>query len=231
MILLTGGNGVLGRELKKLIELDSPDKRHFNILREPVVNCYKEKLREEYDLIVHAAAFTDLVRAETERKLAYETNVIGTRNLARLGIPMIYISTEYVFDGEKGNYNEQDSPNPKNYYAYTKYLGELQSRNTKSVVIRCLFKARPFKHDAACVDQFTSGDYVDRIAPEIAMAIKKFDKLPDTIHIGTGRKRTIDLARESRTVKEITTEEIRTVKLPKDTSLDTRLWEGIKNER
>lgn len=228
MILLTGGSGLLGQELQKHIKLDAPKKNNMNILLEPTVHRYQDILKENYSLIVHCAAFTDLIRAESHKQLAYDTNVIGTRNLAKLGIPMIYISTEYVFDGEKGNYNEHDYPNPQNFYAFTKLLGEFESRHTRSVVIRCLFKPRPFEHDAACVDQFTSGDYVDRIAPEIALAIKKFEQLPPTIHIGTGKKRTYDLARSSREVKEITTGEIQGVKLPKDTSLDLTLWENIK---
>jgi len=177
---------------------------------------------------VHSAAYTDVAMAETERELCYQTNVIGTRNLASLGVPMLYISTEYVFDGEKGNYHEGDYPNPRNFYALTKLLGEYESRRTRSVVVRCLFKPRPFEHACACVDQFTSGDYAEVIAKEIAVAIEKFNELPPTIHIGTGRKSTYDLAKQSREVIPITVESIGLVRLPRDTSLNTTLWESLK---
>lgn len=219
-VLLTGGAGLLGRELQKLLPMFAPSHQLFDILN-PI-------LPKKVDLIVHAAAYTDVAMAETERELCYKTNVIGTRNLASLGVPMLYISTEYVFDGEKGNYDEGDYPNPRNFYALTKLLGEYESRRTRSVVVRCLFKPRPFEHACACVDQFTSGDYVEVIAKEIALAIEKFRELPPTIHIGTGRKSTYDLAKQSREVIPITVESIGLVRLPKDTSLNSSLWESLK---
>lgn len=231
MILLTGSTGVLGQELQKHIECWAPTRKEVDI-NIPLGEANKIIASfSEIKLIVHCAAFTDLVRAEKEKELAYQTNVIGTRNLASLGIPIIYISTEYVFDGLKGDYVEEDYPNPQNFYALTKLLGECESRrNTKSVVIRCLFKPRPFKHDVACVDQFTTGDYVEVIAKEIALAIKKFDELPATLHIGTGKKSTYVLARESREVGEIRVEEITGVKLPRDTSLDCSKWNKLKEK-
>ena len=221
MILLTGGSGLLGQELQKLIQCYAPSRKILDILDPVVPKC---------ELIIHAAAYTDLVKAETERELCYKTNVIGTRNLASLGIPMLYISTEYVFDGERGSYAEDDYPNPQNFYALTKLLGEYESRRTRSVVIRCLFKPRSFEHPAACVDQYTAGDYVDVIAREIAVAVKEFKRLPPTLHIGTGKKSTYDLARQTREVQQISVGDIRGVRLPRDTSLNTSLWEKLKHE-
>lgn len=228
MILITGGSGILGTKLDHLLtengnELFCPGKCDLNI-NDPFGTYSMKGIK----LIVHCAAFTNLVLAEKEKELCYQTNVIGTRNLAKLGIPMLYISTEYVFDGEKGNYNEEAYPNPVNFYALTKLLGEYESRHTRSVVIRCLFKPNPFKHLFACADQFTTGDYVERIAPEIAHAIKIFDKLPPTIHIGFEKKSTFELARKTREVKPIKVEDVKEVKLPKDTSLDTSLWRSIR---
>lgn len=221
MILLTGGSGLLGQELQKLIQCYAPPKNILNILDPIVPKC---------ELIVHAAAYTDVVKAEEEKELCYRTNVLGTRNLSSLRIPMLYISTEYVFDGEKGNYAEYDYPNPQNFYAFTKLLGEYESRRTRSVVIRCLFKPRPFEHASACIDQYTAGDYVDVIAREIAIAVKEFKRLPPTLHIGTGKKSTYDLARQTREVQQISVGDIRGVKLPRDTSLNTSLWEKLKHE-
>ena len=230
MILLTGGLGLLGKELRKHIKCVSPSHSRFDITNEFLKTSGYLKVHKNFKLIVHCAAFTDLVLAEKEKELCYRTNVIGTRNLASLGIPMLYISTEYVFDGEKGNYSEEDYPNPQNFYSLTKLLGEYESRRTRSVVVRCLFKPRPFKHEFACVDQFTSGDYVDSIADGLVIAIKKYEQLPPTIHIGTGRKSTFNLARQSRDVKPISVLDIKTVKLPRDTSLNTSLWERIKSD-
>jgi len=222
VILLTGGSGVLGTELLKHTPALCPGHEELDITK-PI-----HSISSHVRLIVHLAAFTDLVRAEKEKELCYATNVLGTRNLASLKIPMLYISTEYVFDGERGNYGEDDYPNPQNFYALTKLLAEYEARRTRAVVIRCLFKPRPFKHADACIDQFTSGDYVERIAAEIAFAIKHFNDLPPTLHIGTGRKSTYELARETREVGKIKVDDVRGVKLPRDTSLNLSKWTELK---
>lgn len=225
MILLTGGAGLLGQELQKHLVLSAPPRNEFDI-----IDFREQDLLWGAELIVHCAAYTDVTSAETNKQLCYDTNVIGTRNLATLGIPILYISTEYVFDGTKGNYNETAMPNPQNFYAFTKLLGEYECRKEpRSVVIRCLFKPRPFEHSHACIDQFTSGDYVDVIAQEIAQAIKQFDNLPATIHIGTGRKSTYELARQTRDVEPCSVADIKAVRLPRDTSMDISLWERVKH--
>ena len=240
MILLTGGSGLLGRELRKHIKCLAPSRDFIDISRnnyEGYENNEKGKFLLWYldefspKLIIHCAAYTDVLKAETEKQLCYDTNVIGTRNIASLGIPMIYISTEYVFDGKKGEYNELEYPNPQNFYAFTKLLGEYESkRSPRSCVIRCLFKPRPFEHEAACVDQWTSGDYVDVMAKEISLAVSCFDKLPATLHIGTERKSTYELAQKTKPVRAITRGDIGGVILPRDTSLDCSLWRKIKSE-
>lgn len=228
MILLTGGTGLLGQELQKHIECYAPSRDILDIVN-PLT--FLMPLHSKYDLIVHCAAYTDVVKAEIEKDLCYQINVIGTRNLASLGIPMLYISTEYVFDGETGDYDESSYPNPRNFYSLTKLLGEYESRRTKSCVVRCLFKPSPFEHASACVDQYTSGDTVGRIAEEVAIAIRIFDRLPETIHIGSERKATFELAQKTRPdVKPCKIEDIKSVKLPRDTSLCCNKWNKIKEE-
>ena len=96
------------------------------------------------------------------------------------------------------------------------------------MVVRCLFKPRPFKHAIACVDQFTSGLYVEEMAREIALSIKHFNDLPETIHIGGIKKSTFDLAKETRDVNPCFVEDIKSVVLPKDTSLNCQKWNKLK---
>jgi len=80
------------------------------------------------DVVVHSAALTDVDRCERERELAYKMNVEGTRAVAmaakKAGSFLVYISTDYVFDGLAGMYRDDDSPNPVSYYGYSKLLGE-----------------------------------------------------------------------------------------------------------
>jgi dTDP-4-dehydrorhamnose reductase len=77
------------------------------------------------DLVLHAAAWTDVDGAEADPEGARAVNVVGTRRVARLGAPVVYFSTDYVFDGEKGApYVESDEPNPLSIYGRTKWDGE-----------------------------------------------------------------------------------------------------------
>ena len=77
------------------------------------------------DLVLHAAAWTDVDGAETDPQGAAAVNVGGTQNVAALGVPLVYFSTDYVFDGRKREpYVESDGPNPLSAYARTKLHGE-----------------------------------------------------------------------------------------------------------
>lgn len=217
-ILLTGGSGNLGTELRKYLDVDAPSHAEFDITNPDIIT-------DGYDLIVHCAAYTDVSMAQWQKDLCYATNVLGTRNLVN-NAPIVYISTEYVYSGERGNYKETDYPEPVNFYGLTKLLGEYECAPVDHVIIRTLFKPRPFKYEYAFRDQITSGDYVDVIAPKIAYVVKNFDKFPSIINIGTGKKTIIELARQTREVKPISYKDTPVV-LPRDTSLDLSLWRDI----
>jgi dTDP-4-dehydrorhamnose reductase len=222
MILITGSHGLLGKELlKHLTGVITPTHEEFDIVKDkgPITNV---------DLIVHCAAFTKVLDAETHRQECFDVNVRGTANLTRHKIPIVYISTEYVFDGEKGNYSEEEYPYPVNFYAYTKLLGEYECRRTEHVIVRTLFKSWPFRYDMAPQDQYTSGDYVGVIAPMIAWVVKNFNKCPSILHIGTEKKTIFDLARQSRKVRAVNRYQI-PVKLPQDTSLNLTKWRSLYN--
>lgn len=132
MILVTGSNGQLGydvvRELKRRnLEVIGTTRDDFDITNKKEVENYILKYKPE--CIIHCAAYTAVDNAENQRDICFGVNVIGTENIAlvckKLGSKMIYISTDYVFDG-KGNkpYEINDAINPVNFYGKTKYLGE-----------------------------------------------------------------------------------------------------------
>jgi dTDP-4-dehydrorhamnose reductase len=78
-----------------------------------------------FDLVLHAAAWTDVDGAEASREQAHAVNVLGTMNVAALGAPVVYFSSDYVFDGTKREpYVERDRPRPLSVYGHTKHLGE-----------------------------------------------------------------------------------------------------------
>ncbi len=94
------------------------------------------------DYVIHAAAMTDVDGCETDQKKAYAVNVAATRAIgeacAEIGCRLTYVSTDFVFDGEKGNYTEEDPVNPIGYYGKSKLLGEqsLQELDLDCVIAR-----------------------------------------------------------------------------------------------
>ena len=134
MILLTGGNGQLGTELRKLLDEKgwdyiSTDADVLDITDAEKTMEYITDLKPE--LIYHCAAYTAVDKAEDEGKeLDEKINVEGTRNVAKAakaaGSKLVYISTDYVFDGTRkdGMYQVDDTTNPQSEYGRTKLLGE-----------------------------------------------------------------------------------------------------------
>lgn len=130
-ILITGAEGQLGSELSETLSGDydvvAVDKKDFDISDFKAANNFITNSRP--NVIIHSAAFTDVDKCEKEKTKAFRINGIGTRNLAiaakKADSKFFYISTDYVFDGEKqGEYYEYDSPNPKTIYGISKLLGE-----------------------------------------------------------------------------------------------------------
>jgi len=91
------------------------------------------------DWIVHCATATNVDWCETDKDQAWEMNVGGTKNLVdaskEVNSKFLYISTDYVFDGSRGNYKETDKTNPINFYGKTKLEGELYVKNLENYLI------------------------------------------------------------------------------------------------
>jgi dTDP-4-dehydrorhamnose reductase len=148
-----------------------------------------------------------------------------------IGAKLLYVSTDYIFDGEKGCYLETDYPNPLQFYGLSKLLGEYEARiSGVAKVARMSFKPRPYKHGRVPIEMRFSGGYVDDMAKELKFAIDHYDCLPETINIGIGDVYLIDLARETREVEPMSIDEI-PVKIPRDTTLSLTEWHRIRRER
>ena len=137
-VLITGASGLLGSKLVKalsggyeVIPTHNTHPIHPDSVRMDIVDG-KEVARVlsavKPELVVHAAAETNVDKCETNRELAWSVNAEGTRNISstcrKIGAKLVYVSTDYVFDGEKGLYSEEDETNPVNYYGVTKLDGE-----------------------------------------------------------------------------------------------------------
>ena len=145
-ILVTGGNGQLGTELKKLlpdaIYTDVADLDITNL--DEVMSFVKEN---NIETIVNCAAYTAVDNAEDDTTTAYKVNVVGPENLAITGCKIVHISTDYVFDG-KGHkpYQPNDEAKPVSVYGKTKRAGEEAVINNAkvSVVIRTAWLYSPY---------------------------------------------------------------------------------------
>jgi len=132
-ILVTGAKGMLGQDLCPVLEDEDYEIVETSIENLDITNINQvEKIlsEENPDIVIHCASYTNVDLAETEKTSAEKINVKGTENIAKYcgnnNITLIYISTDYVFDGGKPSpYLPEDKPNPINYYGKTKFEGEL----------------------------------------------------------------------------------------------------------
>jgi dTDP-4-dehydrorhamnose reductase len=161
-ILITGGDGQLGSDLRDCLEGrvpvggkrcallgpegPRPDLRHELLStdidtmpvddRDAVLGTFAE-FRPE--LVLHGGALTAVDRCEVEADLAFAVNAVGTRHVAeaaaQVGAHVVYVSTDYVFDGTSDRaYREWDSPSPKSVYGASKLAGERECRPGSTIV-------------------------------------------------------------------------------------------------
>jgi len=217
-VLVTGAGGMLGRfVVKKLIddgyETVGADIDEFDLTVEDEVKGFI--LAEKPDVIIHTGAFTGVDEAEDCPERSHRVNVDGTRyvveSASEVGAYIIYISTDYVFDGEKGNpYVEEDIPNPINVYGRTKYIGEIEVRGYSGrwLIVRSawLFGPSPIAFPVKVYrraveerelrvvnDQFGSPTYAKDLAEAV---IKLMEKRADGIYhfVNSGIASRYDLA-------------------------------------
>lgn len=133
-VFLTGAKGQLGQELQtRLVGTDllATDLKDLDITDTTAV--IDQIVAYKPDVVIHGAAYTQVDAAEEKIDLAWRVNAIGTQNIAmacrQVQASMVYISTDYVFDGKLGRpYNEFDAVNPLNVYGRSKYAGEVLAR-------------------------------------------------------------------------------------------------------
>lgn len=159
-VLVTGSQGMLGRDIVSVFSGDEelaifgtdkitrePPAASAQIIGDLTDPLFLRKTLEEVkpDIVVHCAAIVNVDECERNRELADRVHAEATRMLIScrpLAGKFVYISTDSVFDGEKGNYTEEDSPNPINGYARSKLAGEriaLESRADVLVIRTNIF--------------------------------------------------------------------------------------------
>lgn len=234
-IIFTGGSGLLGSEFKKIKpDIDYPSSKDFNVTNYKQMKKYATRI--SCNLIIHAAAFTSPPLIDKDPIKALEVNIVGTANVVKLclefGLQLIYISTDYVFKGDAGDYKETDAVYPVNKYAWSKLGGECTVRlYDRALIIRTTFGPDIFPYDKAFVDQWTSRESVSVIAKMISELVDK--DITGVIHVGGKRKTVYAYAKsldESRDIGELSINDV-DFAVPVDTSLNCDKYNDLINPR
>jgi dTDP-4-dehydrorhamnose reductase len=184
-ILVTGGGGALAKEIAKvdtpheiiLADRDECDVADFQLVEGSLLDW-------KPDAVLHCAAMTNpMERHDKYPDYSIEANIIGTSNVAMAIIKnpkvnkLIYISTDYVYDGRLAvpeKHSEHAGLKPDTNYGRSKLGGEMAAQMVKnSLVLRCAFTPRPFKHEKAFIDAYKSFIYIDEAAPIILKLIER----------------------------------------------------------
>lgn len=221
-ILLSGGSGLLGSALQKLdSSIVAPPRAEMDVNSREQIDVWLHKAMPS--VFVHAAAFTSPPKTDADPAQAIASNIIGTSNVVlacmQHGTRLVYLSTDYVFRGDRGMYKEDDEMYPQNKYAWSKLAGECAVRlYDNSLIIRTSFVSDVFPYEKAFVDQYTSRDAVSVIAPMLLKLARSDTR--GTVHVGTERKTVFELAKRLKPdVGELRRNEV-SFATPADTSLN-----------
>lgn len=262
-LAITGAGGLLGSALLKKAEgheVYSLYNRHLPSSGVPINVDLQDQSqtiatlqRIKPDAIIHTAAVTDVDRCEKERDLANAVNHETTKSIAScardLGAFVAYVSTDYVFDGKRGMYNENDEPMPVNFYGLTKLRGELAvkelaaeyliartsviygstpSSGKVNFALWVLNALKESKEVTVTSDQFVSPTLNTNLAEMIMECLER--RLTGTFHLaGATRLSRVDFATEICRVWSLNPSLIKPVEMsemkwyakrPKDSSLD-----------
>lgn len=189
-IFITGGHGNLGKKLidsfPSTCKIVAPTQDECDILD---LNNLKYNIKKHNpDILIHLAAFVDTFGCEENIESALDVNVIGTINVVKscLETPckLVYISSEYVFGGNKGNYSVNDKPDPINVYGKTKTAAEyIVSTLPDYKIIRAPFIRKTYPN--VFKDQYCSRYFLNEASERIINNI--FSNPKKIIHIASDR--------------------------------------------
>ena len=174
-ILMTGGSGLLGREILKIdSSIIAPTHKEMDIFEYHQVESVLKKYKP--DIVLHLAAETKPPLHEESPEPGLKVNIIGTSNLAlachKLGIRLVYTSTDYLYVGD-GPHKEGEPILPPYRFAWSKLGGEAAvSMLINYLILRLSFGPVPFPWEKVYVGQWNSKLYVDEMAPLVLAAAK-----------------------------------------------------------
>ena len=186
-ILFTGSTGRFGKVFKKINNSNKfiyPTSKQLDIINQSsILNFFK---KNKIDLVIHCAALSRPMNIHIEKPIeSISTNIIGTANLVneciKRNIKIIYFSTNYVYPGLKGNYNEKSSLNPINNYAWSKLGGECAVKvYEKSLILRICMTEKQFIHKKAFKNMNTNFIFHE----DVAKFLPKLFKYKGVLNVG-----------------------------------------------
>lgn len=241
-ILITWWTGRLAKAFKKILpNAIYPNRNDMDITNpkmiEKFINFYKP------EIIIHLAALASIPKCEENKTLAWNTNVIGTRNIVEIAKKswyvhkFIYLQSACIFSGEDDfMYDEDSIPAPKHYYGITKLVAEeivksYNDDNFQTIIVRTNFTTMPWEYPKAFTDRFWTYLFAQWVAKGIKEIIEKETKLP-IIHICWDRE--ISMYEYAKlgwsNVEPMTLNEYSWVWLTRKMSLTTKYWHTYKIE-
>ena len=179
-IIVTGGDGRFAKVLKRTknkLDILYPGKKQLNILSLTSLKKYIKKYKPKY--LIHCAGLSRPMNIHNNNiSKSIDLNIIGTANITKIcslyNIKLIYFSTAYVYQGEKGNYKENDPLLPINNYAWSKLGGECSVTMYKnSLILRIMMCEKPFLHSEAFTDVKTNFIFHEDVAKIIPKILEK----------------------------------------------------------
>ena len=227
-ILVTGGAGRFATNIKKYSEelgysVLAPNKKQMNVTSFWDCEKYFYANQSDFDYVIHAAGLSSPMRRHEEKPTdSIQKNIIGTANVTlhceRFKKKMVYISTNYVYPGIDGDYNEQSELKPFNNYGWSKLGGECAVHHYKdSLILRICMNARPFPHDKAFTDVISSHMFNDKAAK---ITLKLLDEV-DIVNVGGEAQSVYDFAvQEKPDVSKGSSKEVDDVKVNPNCSMN-----------
>ena len=229
-LLISGGNGRFATYLKKYnedYEILTPTADQMNVTNFNSVDDFISS--NEPDVFIHSAALTKpLVIHEKQPSKSIRVNIIGTSNVVlacmKHNVKLVYISTDYVYNGTEGEYNEESPLKPFNKYGWSKLGGECAVKlYDNSLILRIAMMNKPFPYQKALVDVKRSLIY-DEDAAKVCLDL--IDEV-GVINVGGDGKTIYDFVSETNSnVDKISIEDIKDVNMPRNNTLDTTLFKG-----
>jgi dTDP-4-dehydrorhamnose reductase len=234
-IVITGGSGRFGSVLQKKYKSNKlfyPNKKQLNILSIRTIEKYLKKIKPKF--LIHLAGLSRPMKIHDNNiSKSIKLNIIGTANIvtvcSKLKIKLIYFSTNYVYEGKKGNYKETDPILPINNYAWSKLGGEASVRMYKnSLILRICMTEKPFIHKKAFYNVRTNFIFQEQIA-EILFKILNYKGI---INVGGNIKTIYNFAKKfNSNIKKIYLKKNNKYNFPLNPSMNIERLKKILNNK